>query len=336
MKIAKKKNLSSQRHCAECVEDSKEVLDALQLLVAEIRTQPGDFCDVRSIVARSGLGVARVADLFRRHYHATPYDVLKRARLEAAKRLLLASELSAAHVAQLLGDQSADVFESEFSVSNGLSPEAYRKLGTGQVFEVRLPVNYPLGYLRKALGRDKHSVTERLIGDEYTTAIRLGEEALLVSLTLGEGRVRVATAQTTAHLPRVHAMVIGLLGLEQRTSEFAALVKRLGLESLIGGRPNLRIVQTPSIFDGLLWTIIGQQINIAVFIDGCFWHGCPEHYAPPKSHSQYWLSKIEGNMLRDADTNRLLLAKGWVVLRFWSHEDPDAVAEQIALQLRAK
>ena len=70
--------------------------------------------------------------------------------------------------------------------------------------------------------------------------------------------------------------------------------------------------------------------RIAVFVDGCFWHGCPEHATWPKQNAEFWRQKIEANRLRDADTNSRLLDAGWTVLRFWEHQSPIEAAEAIA------
>lgn len=70
--------------------------------------------------------------------------------------------------------------------------------------------------------------------------------------------------------------------------------------------------------------------RIAVFVDGCFWHGCPEHATWPKQNAEFWRQKIEANRLRDADTNSRLLDAGWTVLRFWEHQSPIKAAEVIA------
>ena len=69
--------------------------------------------------------------------------------------------------------------------------------------------------------------------------------------------------------------------------------------------------------------------RIVVFIDGCFWHGCPEHYTAPKSNAAYWSAKLAANRSRDARTTEALIELGWTVLRFWAHQDPVAVAESI-------
>lgn len=58
----------------------------------------------------------------------------------------------------------------------------------------------------------------------------------------------------------------------------------------------------------------------AVFVDGCFWHGCPKHATWPKTRAAFWRKKIEGNKARDRRVNRILRAKGWKVVRVWQHE----------------
>lgn len=69
--------------------------------------------------------------------------------------------------------------------------------------------------------------------------------------------------------------------------------------------------------------------KVAVFVDGCFWHGCPEHGTEPASNSEWWRTKLAANQARDLDTTRHLVADGWVVLRFWEHEAPDDSAHQV-------
>jgi len=71
------------------------------------------------------------------------------------------------------------------------------------------------------------------------------------------------------------------------------------------------------------------RAKIAVFLDGCFWHGCPQHFVEPKTNSTFWLSKIAKNRERDLDTTARLENSGWTVVRFWEHEDPDVVTKTI-------
>lgn len=66
--------------------------------------------------------------------------------------------------------------------------------------------------------------------------------------------------------------------------------------------------------------------KVAVFVDGCFWHGCPEHGTNPRSNNAWWVAKLAANRARDRDTDRLLETLGWTVVRIWEHERPDAAA----------
>lgn len=70
--------------------------------------------------------------------------------------------------------------------------------------------------------------------------------------------------------------------------------------------------------------------KVAVFVDGCFWHGCPEHATHPKANQAWWREKLDRNIERDRETNAHLLAEGWTVLRFWEHEPPESVSVRVA------
>ncbi|WP_369134657.1 very short patch repair endonuclease [Modestobacter sp. I12A-02662] len=69
--------------------------------------------------------------------------------------------------------------------------------------------------------------------------------------------------------------------------------------------------------------------KLAVYIDGCFWHSCPEHLHLPKANADWWIRKMEMNRARDAASTAQLEALGWTVLRFWEHEPPADVAAAI-------
>lgn len=82
--------------------------------------------------------------------------------------------------------------------------------------------------------------------------------------------------------------------------------------------------------------LLFTRAKVAVFIDGCFWHGCPEHHTVAKSNAEYWAQKVERNRERDRHTDQALQSHGWAVLRAWEHEVPDDVAERVIDVVRAR
>ena len=75
--------------------------------------------------------------------------------------------------------------------------------------------------------------------------------------------------------------------------------------------------------------VVFTRRRIAVFVDGCFWHGCESHGTQPATNSAYWTPKIARNVSRDLETRRLLEEAGWTVVRIWEHEDAQAAAARI-------
>ncbi len=255
---------SGLRACKKCHPDdfsrgADPVLETIEALAAEVRRQPAAFADARAVVRRSGFGVTRAFELFRQHYHTTPADLLLRARLDQAKQRLLTTEETLANLAFGLGFDSLSAFHENFRAFNGLTPAAYRDLRTARTFSLTLPEGYLLPYLRRALSRDLHSITERLVGDTYTSVVRLSTGPARLTLQLSPTRIDAEISTDSG--PETHALVVGLLGLDQDATAFARLARKLGLARLVATREELRISRTPSVFDGLLWSIIGQQIN---------------------------------------------------------------------------
>jgi DNA mismatch endonuclease (patch repair protein) len=82
--------------------------------------------------------------------------------------------------------------------------------------------------------------------------------------------------------------------------------------------------------------VVFPGARVAVFVDGCFWHGCPEHGTWPRNNAEFWRRKIEENVRRDRDTNARLAAEGWTVMRVWEHEAPAEAAARIAAVVDAE
>ena len=82
--------------------------------------------------------------------------------------------------------------------------------------------------------------------------------------------------------------------------------------------------------------LVFRTARVAVFVDGCFWHGCPSHGTWPKANADWWRAKIALNRERDVDTNAWLKREGWAVVRVWAHENPIGAAMRIARLVRRR
>jgi len=76
--------------------------------------------------------------------------------------------------------------------------------------------------------------------------------------------------------------------------------------------------------------VVFPRQKIAVFVDGCFWHACPQHSRSAKSNAAFWSEKLARNAARDTETDECLTARGWCVIRVWEHEPPETAAHRIA------
>ena len=82
--------------------------------------------------------------------------------------------------------------------------------------------------------------------------------------------------------------------------------------------------------------LVFTRARVVVFLDGCFWHGCPDHHTVAKANAAYWADKVTQNRLRDQETNRLLADAGWTVLRVWEHEPPTDAAVHVGALVHAR
>ena len=80
--------------------------------------------------------------------------------------------------------------------------------------------------------------------------------------------------------------------------------------------------------------IVFARAKVAVFVDGCFWHSCPDHATAPKANSEWWRAKLGANVDRDRMTDNVLTAAGWLVIRVWEHEPPSSAADRIESALK--
>ncbi|MDH2430324.1 very short patch repair endonuclease [Sphaerisporangium sp. TRM90804] len=98
-------------------------------------------------------------------------------------------------------------------------------------------------------------------------------------------------------------------------------VHALGLRFRVSTRPLPAVRRTAD--------IVFTRARLAVFMDGCFWHGCPKHHTVAKRNADYWATKVQTNRERDRTTDRVLQEAGWQVVRVWEHEDPVEAATRV-------
>lgn len=79
--------------------------------------------------------------------------------------------------------------------------------------------------------------------------------------------------------------------------------------------------------------LVFPRKRVAVYVDGCFWHSCPQHATAPKNNAQWWSDKLAANVVRDRDTDARLADAGWTVVRIWEHEDPMEAADRVQAAL---
>jgi DNA mismatch endonuclease, patch repair protein len=79
--------------------------------------------------------------------------------------------------------------------------------------------------------------------------------------------------------------------------------------------------------------VVFRKAKVCVFVDGCFWHGCPKHFRPPKTNTEWWLEKVQDNQERDTKKTMLIKKHSWMVLRYWEHEIQSDNAVKIAMKI---
>ena len=241
-------------------------------LAAEVRAEPGRFADTAALARAAGLGSTKLNALFRRHYHLTPADFLARARVRRAQDLLFARRASVLEAAEGGGFESASAFHENFRVLTGMTPAAYRELGQTSEFRVALPDGFSAAALREFFGRDADGRTERVRGSVLAKTLLLGEPGselpASIELEVGDGSVRV-TLRSPRKLPRAafraaHERVVRWLGLESDPAGFERRAARSrDVARLVRGRRGLRLPRSTDLFGGLVWVVVGAQVNVS-------------------------------------------------------------------------
>ncbi len=243
----------------------------IESLVAGVVRDPGAYHGVGQLAACAGMSVSKLHALVRTYYHTTPGDLLARARVYAARRALLAGRRQVAEIAFAVGFASLSSFNENFRKYSALSPLEYRRMRDQSVFVLALPANYPIARMLRSLGRDRHRLTERVIGQTYTTLFHCGEDedtgclaVVCVEFAPGHARctIEVPMPLGPLALERLHERIMRTLGLTYDPTRFEAqIAARATFAPLLDGQYGLRVLLIAELFDAVVWSIVGQQVT---------------------------------------------------------------------------
>lgn len=241
-------------------------------LIADLAVRPADYADAAALARAAGMDAAELRAMLVRQYHAPPEDLLARARVATLARGLRDGNAPLRTLAATAGLANAGAAAALFRRAMALSPAAYRAMLAGAEFTLALPATNPLDRLLAYLGRDQHSLTERVAGRRFTLATVLdagpAPVAAIAQVDLAPGRARCAVLRpatlSAADRAQLHGRLRGALGLACAPAPFERLVRASrDLRPLIAGQAGLRVPLTSDPFSGLVWAIVGQQITVA-------------------------------------------------------------------------
>ncbi|WP_280723294.1 very short patch repair endonuclease [Kitasatospora sp. MAA4] len=137
-----------------------------------------------------------------------------------------------------------------------------------------------------------------------------------------------APEDSWASSPATRKSMVGNKGRDTKPElRLRSLLHRAGLRYRVSARPIPSLRRTAD--------VVFPKAKVAVFVDGCYWHGCPEHRSVPATNRDFWVEKIKDTKARDAETVRLLENSGWKVLRFWEHTPPGEAAQLVIDEVAA-
>jgi len=112
--------------------------------------------------------------------------------------------------------------------------------------------------------------------------------------------------------PEIRSRIMSQVRSKGNRSTELCMIRLLRDSRITGWKRNFALYGKPD--------FVFPRERVAVFVDGCFWHGCPRHCRLPSTRRRYWIAKVERNVARDKKTSRVLKRKGWIVVRFWEHD----------------
>ena len=139
--------------------------------------------------------------------------------------------------------------------------------------------------------------------------------------------MRSIPAAPPASSPAARAVMQGNRSADTRAEvAVRSALHRAGLRFRKNARPGPGLPRADVVF---------PRARVVAFIDGCYWHRCPDHGTSPSTNRSYWSAKLDANVARDRRNDAALSAAGWRAVRVWEHEDPERAAEKIEVAYRA-
>ena len=236
-------------------------LDRIESVVSSLRSAPETFSGVGDLCEAACIGSTKLFESVRRHYHTTPGELIARSRVDAACKRLLETQSSVADIAFDVGFETLSTFYEHFGRLTGMAPTAFRKLPLATSFSVNLPEEFREANVLGYFGRDPQSVCEAVDGRELWLSTNLERGPAVVHLRFEDGEAHCDVVGGSGL--SAHRGIVRILGLRQDPKGFEQQAIRIGRESLFEGRAGLRMPLTFAPYDAVIWSIVGQQVNLA-------------------------------------------------------------------------
>jgi len=236
-----------------------------------IQNEPEKWGSIEIFSKYLKVGKTKLSKLFRDYYQTSFTSVLQKARIKKARDLLLNSEMDLLEISELSGYDSSSSFHKNFREITGLSPKEYRRLNTADSFTVKLPEDYRADLLIRHHSWEGDGPDHELIVEDstitITKAITLTSSRFILKITLEGSEAECRILERSVGDPpmvEVHNIAQKLLGLIVNPSPFETRVlANSKLAPLIKNRIGMRIPQTATLYEGIVWVIVGQAVSVA-------------------------------------------------------------------------
>ncbi|HWD50479.1 MAG TPA: Ada metal-binding domain-containing protein [Rhizomicrobium sp.] len=260
------------RACKRCRPDlfykgEDENIALFEGLIGRVRAEPSAFEDASALAKVCGVSQTKLGELFRDHAHLAPASWLRRERVRAASRALLATNEKVVDLGFGAGFESESVFHRQFLTQMRMTPGAYRAINGASVFLLQLPSGYRAKEVLAYHARDPEGLCERSEGHKIWKALHTSDGSVVLEISLeNEGawcRVHGEHKLGRESMVFLHTVALKMLGLNNEVSLFETRMARAPrTAAMVSKQKGLRLPCIPTNFDGLCWAIIGQQINV--------------------------------------------------------------------------